>query len=184
MHWIAHEEFFGWNPSIFNGKKHIKSICSYFEACELLEVKPEKQNPVKHICQIERAYEDIKNKEQDKILLEKYNKNFEKFFFENDKYTVIMPKTTKEFIVEGDTLNNCLGWNNYAGRVAKGECVVLFVRKKENIDKSYVAMDLYHSDRHGWYINQYYTYNNQSPTDLTFKEEYQNFLKDVINKTK
>lgn len=182
LHWIAHEEFFGWNPSIFTGKKYIKNISAYFEACELLGVKPEKQNPCKHICQIDRIYEDIKNKDQDKVLLEKYNENFKKFFYENDKYTVIMPKTTKEFIVEGDILNNCLGWNNYAEKVSKGMCIVLFVRKKDNVNKSYVAMDLSYNKRYGWYINQYLTYNNQSPKDLTFKGEYQNFLRDVISK--
>ena len=180
LHWIAHEEFFGWCPAIFDYKKNVKNISAYFEACELLGVKPEKQNPCKHICQIEKAYTDYMNKEQDKILLEKYNENFEKFFYENDKYTVIMPKTTKEFIAEGNALNNCLGWNNYAGRVAKGECIVLFVRKKENIDKSYVAMDLYYSNRQKkWVINQYYTYNNTYPAELTFKDEYQNFLNTI-----
>lgn len=177
LHWIAHEEFFGWNFSIFNGKKCVKNISTYFEACELLEVKPEKKNPCKHICQMDKAYNDYMNREQDKILLEKYNRNFEKFFYENDKYTVIMPKTTKEFITEGNILNNCLGWNNYAGKVAKGECIVLFVRKKKNIDKAYVTMDLhYRITQKKWAIDQYYTYNNTLPTDLTFKYEYQNFL--------
>lgn len=183
LYWTAHEEFFGWVGDIFRSKKNIRNLFHYFEVCEALEIEPEKKNPCKHICQMEKAYEDIKNKEQDKILLEKYNENFKRFFYENDKYTVIMPKTTKEFITEGDNLNNCLGWNNYAGKVASGERIVLFVRKKENIDKSYIAMDLYYShNMHGWYINQYFTYNNSSPSDLSFRHEYNIFLENFVNK--
>lgn len=183
FYWVAHEEFFGWVNDIFHSKKYIKNLFHYFEICDILGIEPEKKNPCKHICQMDKAYDEIKNKEQDKILLEKYNENFKRFFYENDKYTVIMPKTTKEFVNEGDTLNNCLGWNNYAGKVASGEHIVLFVREKENINKSYVAMDLYYSNNmHGWYINQYLTYNNNYPADVSFRNEYSTFLKNFVNK--
>ena len=112
-------------------------------------------------------------------MLEKYNENFEKFFFENDKYTVIMPKNVMDFIQEGEALNNCLGWNNYVDKVIANYNTILFVRKKENVNKPYVAMDIV-KNRFGTYqINQYYGHNNSYPAGDTFKEEYAQFLKTV-----
>lgn len=58
----------------------------------------------------------------------------------DDKYAIVMPKTADEIITEGATLNHCVG--NYCERVAKGESIILFLRKLDELDKPFYTVEI------------------------------------------
>ena len=94
---------------------------------------------------------------------------------------MIFPMTATEFVLEGDALNNCLGWNGYAKKVAEGKNIIAFVRYKAKVDKPYIACDIMKYRDH-LYINQFYGINNSIPDDvkaLEYKQELAEFLKKI-----
>ena len=53
------------------------------------------------------------------------------YFFENKKYEIIVPKSTKEICNEGIQLNHCVP--SYIGDIIAGRCDVLFLREDKEI---------------------------------------------------
>ena len=51
------------------------------------------------------------------------------------KFTVIMPRTSKEIVEEGVRQNHCVG--RYCERVAVGESIILFLRRADDPDKNF-----------------------------------------------
>lgn len=54
--------------------------------------------------------------------------------------TVVPPKTAAEIVEEGHALHHCVG--GYVSRVANKECVILFLRKKEEPDKPFYTIEV------------------------------------------
>ncbi len=110
-----------------------------------------------------REIEDKKKSEQKKlqdIAFRKSMKQKEKLYqFEDDMFTIVLPKCKDDFQNEGREMHNCVG--GYFERVKKGECVVLFLRKKEEPAKSYITVEI-----KGTTLMQCRTaYNNDAPED-------------------
>ena len=98
-------------------------------------------------------------------------------FFEDDRYIVIVPKTTIELIKEGQAQDNCVG--GYGKSVADGRRNVVFIRDKSNISKSLVTCDIAIQTGN---ITQYLMAYNRSVTDqslLDFKFKYQEYLHSI-----
>ncbi len=53
--------------------------------------------------------------------------------FERDGWTIKAPKTSKEITEEGHRLHHCVG--GYVKRVAMKECIILFLRRTQKLDK-------------------------------------------------
>lgn len=70
----------------------------------------------------------------------KYEQLHEACEWNDDKYAIVMPKTADEIITEGATLNHCVG--GYCERVARGECIILFLRKIEEVDKPFFTVEI------------------------------------------
>lgn len=93
----------------------------------------------------------------------------------DEKYSVIMPSTAKAIVQEGIDQAHCVG--NYTERVARNESVILFVRRKETIDKSWYTMEI-KPDMKRLHIVQCRGYENRdlSPKDAKdiefVKEKY------------
>lgn len=58
----------------------------------------------------------------------------------NEKFTVIMPRTSREIIEEGVRQNHCVG--RYYERVAVGESVVVFLRRADDPSKNFFTMEI------------------------------------------
>lgn len=56
------------------------------------------------------------------------------------KLTVIMPKTTRQVIEEGQKQSHCVG--RYCERIATGESIIVFIRKVDSPDKPYFTAEL------------------------------------------
>ena len=53
---------------------------------------------------------------------------------------IVPPKTAAEIVEEGHALHHCVG--GYVSRVANKECVILFLRKKEEPDKPFYTIEV------------------------------------------
>ena len=59
--------------------------------------------------------------------------------FENEKYAVVTPKNIDSMINEGMQMHHCIA--SYVDMVCKG-AIVLFLRKKESMDESFVSFEV------------------------------------------
>jgi hypothetical protein len=96
----------------------------------------------------ERMYirmQEVKNKEKFdgyKEFAEK-NKMFKAFNFISDKnYSVVIPTELSQYISEAEQNHNCVYRNNYWKKAMNKKCFILFVRKNDNLDKSYLTVEL------------------------------------------
>ena len=58
------------------------------------------------------------------------------------KYKVIVPKTSKEIIQEGEMQHNCVGKSGYIEKMANRTSIICFLRKTDEPDKSFVTIEL------------------------------------------
>ncbi len=59
---------------------------------------------------------------------------------------IVPPKTAAEIVEEGHALHHCVG--GYVSRVANKECVILFLRKKEDPDKPFYTIEVRDGEVH------------------------------------
>lgn len=85
------------------------------------------------------------------------------------KFTVIMPRTSKEIVEEGVRQNHCVG--RYCERVAVGESIILFLRRADDPDKNFYTMEI-KKDMDRLDVVQCRGYANNKKT-----EEVERFLK-------
>lgn len=52
----------------------------------------------------------------------------------------VLPKSTNELVREGEVLDHCVG--SYAARVARGDCLIVFIRQDADPDKPFVTVEL------------------------------------------
>lgn len=102
--------------------------------------------------------------------------------YANDNYIAIVPKTVEEFVQEGTAQHNCVG--GYIDLVTEKSKNVVFIRRKEEPDTSFVTCDISLPINN---INQFLLAYNTDITEsslseeekkalLNFKEEYQYYL--------
>lgn len=84
-----------------------------------------------------RNYNRLKIKYSEEIFNSRKDKNLE---FAYDDYKIIYPQTTNDIKEEGVSLNHCV--SSYIGSVIDGECHILFLRNKEDLDKSLVTLEV------------------------------------------
>lgn len=61
----------------------------------------------------------------------------------NDTYCFVVPKSIKDLLKEGNTLHHCVG--SYADKIVKDGSLVVFFRKKEEINEPFVTVELFKS---------------------------------------
>ncbi|MBD5097992.1 MAG: hypothetical protein HDT35_00240 [Clostridiales bacterium] len=60
--------------------------------------------------------------------------------FEMDGMKLLLPATPEELAAEGNALHHCVG--GYADRVAKHECIILFLRQCSDLTKSFFTIEV------------------------------------------
>lgn len=98
------------------------------------------------------------NKEIDIKIVEQVNKYKKLLKPINDDIKMLFPKCTYDFINEGEALHHCVGRMGYNKKMAKGESLIIFVRKEE--DKPLYTMEY---DPKGKRINQFYGDHDTQP---------------------
>lgn len=98
--------------------------------------------------ELKKAYADMEliyysTTEEYERLLPKYKKQYTKwetYIYEDEKIQVIYPKDPIEVVKEGIMLNHCL--KSYVNAIADGSTNVLFIRRKNNIEKPYYTLEV------------------------------------------
>lgn len=182
--WVAFRELqYYWEMINYHySHRAFKSPFEYLEVCEKLNIEPEKKDFYKHMATTYKAWQFVKDAHLNEEIARKQTENKEKVFYENELFTMVFPMTAAEFTIEGDALNNCLGWNGYAEKVAQGKHIIAFVRYKAKVDKPYIACDITKNGHGNLYISQFYGANNNTPDDVSameYKRELAEFLKKI-----
>ena len=97
--------------------------------------------------------------------------NWDKYKFKDEDFEIVPPKEPDEIVAEGRILNHCVG--GYVDRVANGETIILFLRKKSEPDKPFYTLNL---DPTGKRLIQVHGYKNRwpatDPETLPFLDEW------------
>jgi hypothetical protein len=182
--WVAFRELrYYWDMLChYYSNRAFKSPIEYLEICEKLNIEPEKKDFYKHMATTYKAWQLAKDAHLNEEIARRQAESKAKVFYENELFTMVFPMTAAEFTIEGDALNNCLGWNGYAEKVAQGKHIIAFVRYKAKVNKPYIACDITKNGYGKLHINQFYGMNNNTPDDvraMEYKQELAEFLKKI-----
>lgn len=158
----------------------ITIVREYISNCEILGVKCDskaKTREITEICNSKNLYlKSIENSEAFVKLQSIYSK---KTAFSTDKFQIMFPNAPEDLIKEGAQMHHCVG--NYVDRVANFETLIVFVRKKTDLEQSYITCQI---DINTGMIRQYYLAYDKcisNDEDVSFKKEYQNYLYEMWN---
>lgn len=65
------------------------------------------------------------------------HKNLE---YKGSKYSIVVPNNSNDVIQEGNDLNHCVG--SYIGKISRGETFIVFMRKTEDINTSFITVEI------------------------------------------
>ena len=100
-----------------------------------------------------------------------------RYFWENKKYMIIPAGKCEELIIEGQTLHHCVGSSDtYMKRMAEGTSWILFLRKKEDLDKPYYTIEI---DMKSDHIMQYYSEYDRKPDKVVIEKILEQFKERV-----
>lgn len=101
--------------------------------------------------------------------------------FEFGDLAIKVPESIQEIITEGKVLHHCVG--GYADRHAKGQCIIVFLRKKAEPNTPYYTIEIggkwgnrQHIVQCHGYANE--TYNKKPQEIMDFEKEFSKFLMD------
>lgn len=113
----------------------------------------------------------------DDLLFSKIYENYKNLEFELKetkenkeycKYKIILPEKTLDIKNEGCHLNHCVG--SYINRILDKRSIIIFLREKENIDKSLVTIEIINNK-----ITQVRGFSNRIPSENEIK-----FIKEFV----
>lgn len=176
-------KFFKGTPFIDKAVKYVKRVGQhnyrdYLEACKYFKLdfndtKVLFPNNFKHwhdyyINQMETD----KSKDIDCKILKQTKKY--KFLLLNLEYlTFVFPTKTQDFIDEGEALHHCVGRMGYNKKMANGESLIIFIRKKEAPDTPFITMEYNPKSKK---INQLYGDHDKQPDKEIQKIIYNQWL--------
>ena len=86
-----------------------------------------------------RNYE-VKITEEQAEMFENAYKDFKPFVTEDKTYSIVRPKNAGDVKNEGSELNHCVA--SYISRILKRNCLIVFLRKANKLDKSLVTIEV------------------------------------------
>ena len=153
-------------PSIFD---------NYIGKCDIMGKEPIKTNNfMRELVETEMAFELWQRLDRETRwdgIKERYAQKVE---FETDDFIVMLPPTAQDLVREGNEMHHCVG--GYVDRIASGETLIVYVRKKSEPNKSYITAQI---NPRNMKLGQYYLAYDRTitePKDIKFKELYQQFL--------
>ncbi len=103
-----------------------------------------------------------------------------KYFWEDKEYMIIPAGTCKELMNEGRTLHHCVGSSDtYMRRMAGGISWILFLRRKEELEKPYYTVEISMTDDH---IIQFYSEYDRQPDKETITNVLDRFKHSIRQK--
>lgn len=122
-----------------------------------------------------------KNKAENEVFSRKAAEQYARYGiseYSRGDYCVRLPRLRTDLIIEGQSLNHCVGGQHYADNHKSGERMIFFIRKNENPDKPFFTMELCMSD---YSIKQLYGFGDCSaPAEV--REFARDFVKSISKK--
>lgn len=144
-------------------------LSDYLRMCEMMEVTPDPYPVNIHSAHdtMAKAYHAQEDAMKDNTLAKIADavskaiapKTREKATKMEELYDIVIPKSCKDFIEEGNMQHNCVG--HYTYNVLKGNCIIFFIRKKEDPTESFITAEC----PVGNYRGQLMYKNNRPVTD-------------------
>ena len=153
-------------------------ILHFLNKAAVLSYTPQKLHFYEQYTQVSKAYELYKE-EHDKTLLTEWYAKFN-LRFSNDLFEVVIPQSKQDFVDEAAEQHNCV-FRSYYPKVIDHETLVVFIRRKEDINNPYITCEI---SPHDGQIIQYLKQYNFRPTNknsLDFRTLYQAFLDKQFN---
>lgn len=97
------------------------------------------------------------------------------YFYEDDTYMIIPAGKCEELMKEGRELHHCVGASDtYMKKMAAGETWILFLRKKEDLEKAYYTVEInLKTDK----ILQFYSEFDRQPDKKTIEKLLNKYIK-------
>ena len=153
----------------------LKTLKDYFHLCKETHTEPQKEDFYRSFINLRRTYMVNKTILDTQKLHDHYSSR-PWLSFENDDCFVMIPQTKDDFLNEANQQRNCV-YSMYLPNVLKGTTNVVFIRKKDNPNKSYITCEINDNGT----IRQYLAFGNQSPEQdeiaAKFYRAYKNHLK-------
>lgn len=133
------------------------------------------QDFFRYLMELEKTYTAQKEAYDLKAFTSHYEKYKKALTFEWEEYTVVLPVKPQDIVTEGQRQRNCVG--GYTERVISGMEHIVFVRKKNDVDKNYITCEIYDDGR----IGQFYRACNGAPDsrDREFQCVYAQHLREL-----
>lgn len=100
----------------------------------------------KIISDREKAKLEAERKKRSIKIKRRYKQYQQLFAYENKEFILSVPSCREDIVNEGTKLHHCVA--SYADRVAEGQTIILFVRKKEEPDKPFYTLNIDPKDYH------------------------------------
>jgi len=96
--------------------------------------------------------------------------------YSDDKFMIKIPKSRKDFVVEGEELHHCVGSDRYYTNHIKGNNMIFFIRQVDCPEKAYYTAEI---DMHKFVVLQLYGMNDCKATKevKNFTTEFAKWLK-------
>ena len=165
----------GWQYTI------LTQIEDYITLCGEFNIPIETGDFFRNYDNILKIKENREREAQEMIF--KKSQTEKKLFFENEEFITIIPTTYKEVQEEGEKLHNCLGtieWKNY---LREGIRKVVFIRRKDRPNESYIACDITKYGDIQQFLKKYNKIVDKKDGEgiLNFRKSYQKYLFSIWN---
>lgn len=136
------------------------------------------------LVELANARKDEERLKKEKKKYAGLNKKIEKqlpvaqrYYWEDDKYMIIPAGSCEELVTEGRTLHHCVGSSDhYMENMAEGKTWILFLRKKENLEKAYYTIEI---DMKDDTILQYYAEYDRKPDQKAISRVLDKFKRSI-----
>lgn len=113
----------------------------YLDMCISMDIKPTLYSSyLKQTHDITSRNYEVKLTEEQAEMFENAYKDFKNYTTKDGKYSIIRPKNADDIKHEGSELNHCC--SSYIGKVLRRNCLIIFLRKANKLDKSLVTIEL------------------------------------------
>ena len=114
--------------------------------------------------------------------IRKHTSEVKRYYWEDDTYMIIPAGRCGELVTEGRTLHHCVGSSDfYMEKMADGKSWILFLRKKENLEKAYYTIEIRLEDDT---ILQYYSEFNRKPDQATISKVLNKYKRSIKRQQK
>lgn len=119
----------------------------------------------KKIAEARNKYPDI---EKD------YEINCKRFAWENEDYSILVPRHAGDIVMEGRLQHHCVGGDNYLSSMNNRKSYILFLRRKEQLDIPYYTIEVEDNK-----IHQRYAAYNREPDAQEVDKVLKKWMREV-----